>query len=203
MGLFEDAFAEIEKVMMEGVESDLEEYNINKKRPSITSLPFMRFSDARIEQVRKLRPGLLLAGTKKKLIRSMEEGRTTYAEVLVLARGHRLVDRSEHDPRFDIYRYFYKVADLSGNVIREDVPVLDDKYAFGLEYNGGDSASESGCADTVDPALYMHAYILHYYLGDDQYYVLLTREQFEDLTVFIKNAGGYYHFAEDGVGYIW
>ena len=29
MGFFEDAFDEIEKVMMEGVESDLEEYNIS------------------------------------------------------------------------------------------------------------------------------------------------------------------------------
>ena len=46
-------------------------------------------------------------------------------------------------------------------------------------------------------------YVLHYYLKDDQYYVALTKEEFEDLTLFVKFAGSRHHFVEDGVGYSW
>ena len=38
---------------------------------------------------------------------------------------------------------------------------------------------------------------------DDEHYVLLTREQFDDLSVLVKYAGSFWHYAEDGVGYRW
>ena len=95
------------------------------------------------------------------------------------------------------------MADLNGNVIREDVPMIDDKYSIALEYNNGDSASQTGCADVVDPGSYRHMYLVCYYLGDDQHFVLLTKEQLEDMTLLMNNAGSRFLYTEDGVGYRW
>ena len=44
---------------------------------------------------------------------------------------------------------------------------------------------------------------VHYYLKDNQYYVLLTKEQFDDMKVLMDHAGYYYLHLEDGVGYRW
>ncbi len=96
-----------------------------------------------------------------------------------------------------------KVADLNGNVIREDVSAIDDNYVITFAYNHGDSASDTGCPDKVNPGVYQHAYILHYYLKDEQFYVLITKEQFEDMPLLVKYAGTRWHFVEDGVGYKW
>ena len=107
------------------------------------------------------------------------------------------------DPVNNTYEYYYRVADLKGNVMREDVPVIDDQYAVRLAYNSGNSSSDTGCAEVVDPRGYPHMFIVHYYLKDNQYYVLLTKEQFDDMKVLMDHAGYYYLHLEDGVGYRW
>lgn len=203
MGDFDDNFFKIADGLLGGeFTKNMADYNVNQKRPSITTLSFSSVPESKVEEIKNVKTGLFSGGNKKKLMASILEGRTTYAEVLILAREDRIVDRSE-DPRNNRHKFFYKVADIRGNVIREDVPGPDDRYAVTLELNGGNSASETGCADKVDPSGYMHAYVIHYYLKDDQYYVLLTKEQWEDMSIFVNNAGASWHFVEDGVGYKW
>ena len=185
------------------ISDTLKEYDINKNRPSITSLNFVPLPAGKAEEIRNIKTGLFGGGTKKKLAASIEEGRTTYAEVLVLARERRIVERSENDPKFNTYWYFYKIADLSGVTMREDVAAIDDDHVISFDYYDGNSASDTGCADKVNPEIYMHMYLLHYYLKDDQYYVLLTKEQMDDLSLLVHHAGNRWHFVEDGVGYKW
>ena len=55
----------------------------------------------------------------------------------------------------------------------------------------------------VDPGSYRHMYLVCYYLGDDQHFVLLTKEQLEDMTLLMNNAGSRFLYTEDGVGYRW
>lgn len=208
MGLFdiEGGFKMLENSMMEEFASAMEEYQENQKYPSITTLPFIPVPLTKAEELRKTKKGFfgwgLFGGDKEAFIASIEEGRTTYAEVLVLARKYRIVEWAD-DPVNNTYEYYYRVADLKGNVMREDVPVIDDQYAVRLAYNSGNSSSDTGCAEVVDPSGYPHMFIVHYYLKDDQYYVLLTKEQFDDMKVLMDHAGYYYLHLEDGVGYRW
>lgn len=94
---------------------------------------------------------------------------------------------------------------MSGRVLRYDVPMLSDECSIVFRYNDGDSASETGCADVVNPAEYQHMFLLNYFLGDDEYDVLLTKGQFDTFEELVKNEplGGYYHYLNDGVGYKW
>lgn len=192
-GAFANAFSE-----------SMQEYEVNQKHPGIGTLTYTRVPVEKAEEIEKIKTGLFGGGTKKKLAASIREGRTVYTEVLALARTRKSVDRDpDRDPRFDRYEYFYKIATLDGAVIREDVPMMADECAIRFEYNNGDSASETGNADKVDPHGYLHMFLLRYYLKDDEHYVLLTREQFNDLSVLVKYAGSFWHYAEDGVGYRW
>ncbi len=199
-GIFGKAF---DKLYEDQLSKALGEYNINKDRPSVTTLEFRPVPSQKAEEIRNVRTGLFGGGTKKKLAASLEEGKTTYTEVLVLAKERRVVDRDDDNPELNTLKYFYKVADLNGNVIREDVPAIEDGYDISFECNSGNSASDTGSPDKVNPEAYMHAYIMHYYLKDDQYYVLLTKEQFEDMPLLVKHAGNRWHFVEDGTGYRW
>ncbi len=203
-------FDNINQAAMGMMSEGMKEYEIDQKRPDITSLPYKPIPAEQIEAVKKSKAGLFKGGFKKKLIASMEDGRTKYAEVLVLARFNKIVrssDEFEHDPdrRSSIYCMYYKIADLTGRVIRYDVPMLDDDHFVVFNYNTGDSASETGNQDTVDPGIYQHMILLQYYLNDDQNFVLLTKEDFEHLNIMIDNLkfGGYYHILGDGVGHKW
>ena len=82
-------------------------------------------------------------------------------------------------------------------------PALAKEIAVTFEYNNGDSASETGKADKVNPDGYLHMFLVRYFLKDDEHYVLLTRDQFEDLSFLVKHAGSFWHYAEDGVAYKW
>lgn len=199
-GIFEKAFDKLVDDQLSGAISD---YNINKNRPSVTTLEFHPVPAKKAEEIRNVRTGLFGGGTKKQLAASIDEGKTTFAEVLVLAKEKRVVDRSDDHPELNTLRYFYKVADLNGDVIREDVSAIADDYVINFECNNGDSATDTGSPDKVNPEAYTHAYILHYYLKDEQFYVLLTKEQFEDMPLLVKYAGTRWHFVEDGVGYKW
>ena len=185
------------------ISNALKEYEYNQRYPSVTSLNFVQLPSEKANELMGVKTGLFGRGTKKEFIKSVEDGSATYTEVVALARTYRVVDRSVRDSRFCTYKYFYKVADTEGNVIREDVPMIDDKYALTLELNGGNSSSATGNADKVDPNEYEHMYLLHYYIKDNQHYVLLTKEQFDDMSALVNNADSNYLFVEDGVGYEW
>lgn len=200
-------YSQVEADMMSQVAVLLKEAQINQKRPSITSLPFAPVPVKNVENIKKTNTGffglkLFGGGKKDQFVASVESGRTTYAKVLVLAGNRRVVNEPD-DPVNNVYKSFYKLADLNGTVIREDVPEIDDEYNLALPYNVGNSEGATGSADVVDPKAYLHAIVVHYYLKDEQFYVLLTKEQFDDMTALGNNLGNYWHFAEDGVGYKW
>lgn len=111
----------------------MQEYEENQKRPGIDTLIFKKVDPAKAEEVRAAKTGLFGGGTKKKLAASIEAGRTTYAEVLALARMNRDIDRSAEKSRFsDLYECYYKIADLDGNVLREDIPAIENEFAVFL-----------------------------------------------------------------------
>ena len=211
MGLFddikdmEDTFTSlIDGSFTNAISEAMRDNKINQKRPGIETLTFMRFPAGKAEEVRKIKTGLFGGGTKKKLADSIEDGRTTYAEVLAVARSLRSVEvGSDRDPKFDRREYFYKIAAPDGTILREDIPALAKEFAVTFEYNNGDSASETGKADKVNPDGYLHMFLVRYFLKDDEHYVLLTRDQFEDLSFLVKHAGSFWHYAEDGVDYKW
>ncbi len=200
----DDFFENITETLKEEVSESMAEYEVNKKRPSITTLDYTRVSADRGEELKGAKVGFFKNGFKKKLAESIIEGKTEFAEVLVLARAKKVIDRSEKT-RNVTYRYFYKIADLKGTVIRCDLPYLDDENPLNFRYYGGNSDSETGNVDVVDPENYRHMFVLHYCLGDDQNYVLLTREQLSDLEILADNVpfGGYDHALGDGVGHKW
>ncbi len=138
---------------VEGMLSNaIKEYEYNQRYPSVTSLNYVRIPEEKANELMGVKTGFFGRNTKKEFIKSVEDGSATYAEVIALARTHRVVDRSVTDSRLCTYKYFYKIADTEGNVIREDVPMIDDKYSISLEINGGDSSSDTGNADKVDPS---------------------------------------------------
>ena len=181
----------------------LKEYEYNQKYPSVTSLEFARLPAGKADELEKVKTGLFGKGVKKQFIKSVEDGSAVYTEVVALARNYKVVDRSTEDARYYTSKYFYKIADMQGNVIREDVPMIDDQYALTLELNGGNSSSNTGNADKVDPSEYERMYLLRYYIKDSQHYVLLTKDQFDDMTPLVNNADNNYLYCEDGVGYEW
>ncbi len=204
MGFFDylDGLAKSVTDTVEVLEKAKDQLKENEKFPSIYMLPLETVPAERADSLRDAKVGLFGGKDKKKFIESIEKGRTKYAEVLLLAREERVTERSENSENIT-RKYYYKIADLDGKVLREDVPAIDDEYAVALPYNEGRSASETGCADLVDPQNYPHMILLIYYLDDSDYCVLLTKEQFDDLTMMPKYAGSLYHRALGGLGYTW
>ena len=216
MGIFDmgDAFSNAVDNIMEGMMNDameqaneeLEQYNENQKRPSIESLNFRRVPVEKAQQIRAVRTGLFAGGTKKKLAASIEAGKTLYTEVLAIAREWRNIDPDVDRYRYydkDVNRYYYKLAAPDGTVLREDVPMLDDRLAIVFPLRDGDSVTDTGCADRVDPGEYREMLLLRCDLEGDLFYVLLTKEQMEDVTDLVKYGVRFWHIAEDGVGYLW
>ena len=194
--LFDSRFEKFDEMTESLLDGAMKKYEENQKYPSLYSYPFTPVPSIRANELKAVRMGLFGGSTKKAFIAAIENGKTAYLEVLVLSQVSRVVRRGEN-PRFNTRKYFYKVADLAGNVIREDVPIIDDESVFELP------AVETGCADVVEPALYPHAFIVNYYLMDDSHYVLLSEKQFDNLAALMKHAGSFYHRPEDGVGYQW
>ena len=63
-----------------------------------------------------------------------------------------------------------------------------------LEASGSSEANEAPATpeinpDPVDPKLFPHVILLHYYLGDTEYFRVLTKEQFADMIpgmIYVK-----------------
>ncbi len=180
----------------------LAEYEVNKKRPSITSLEYTKVPIEKIEELKNTKVGFLKNGFKKKLIKAIADGQVEYAEVLAVARTNKIIDRSEN-PRNNTYVYYYKIADLNGRVIQHDLPMIDDYYSISLDYNENEPIEKIGDVDVVNPSNYQHMYVFHYCFDDDNNYVLLTKEQLNNLGILASRVplGGFYHILGDGVGY--
>ena len=174
----------------------LEQAEKNQQYPSIASLHFTPVPAEKAEGLKQVKVGLFGGGTKKKFIAAIEEGRTTYAEVLALARESVIVRRAK-DPRDHLREIYYKVAALDGTVLRESVPAIDKEHAVEL------AVGDTGCANFVDPGNYPHMFIVNYYLKDDMHIVLLSKEQFDDMAPLMIHAGSFYHHTETGAGYKW
>ncbi|WP_029320135.1 hypothetical protein [Butyrivibrio sp. AE3004] len=200
-GMFESVAGEAFGALGEG----MKEYEKDQKRPSVTTLPFKPVPKETVEALKAVKTGLFKGSFKKKLLASIEDGRTKYAEVLLLSSANKVIRSDEDDPRLNTYCIFYKVADLNGRVLCGDIPMIDDAHSIEITYNNVDFASDKGCPDVVDPNGYQHVFLLEYFLGDDEYDVLLTSEQFADLKELVKCEpfGGYYHFMGDGTGHRW
>ncbi len=68
-GIFEKAFDKLVDDLLSGAIGD---YNINKNRPSVTTLEFRPVPAKKAEEIRNVKTGLLGGGTKKQLAASID-----------------------------------------------------------------------------------------------------------------------------------
>jgi hypothetical protein len=84
-----------------------------------------------------------------------------------------------------IYRIYAKVADLNGVVHRETVITAKEKNIPEWPSNWWDEQYKN--PDVVDPSGLAHAYILHYYIQNTEYFLLVEPDEFNDLSkVFLR-----------------
>lgn len=76
----------VDKIIDEQLSDAFKDYGVNKNRPSVTTLEFRPVPAKMAEEIRSVKTGLFGGGTKKQLAASIENGTTTYTEVLVLAK---------------------------------------------------------------------------------------------------------------------
>ena len=80
MGSFDDIFDMItDELIGDDIYESLEEYERNKKLPSITTLPFSKLSPVKIDEVKKIKTGIF-GRIKKQFVKGIVEGKTTFAE---------------------------------------------------------------------------------------------------------------------------
>ena len=102
---FDEMFAQVQGEAMKA-------YEENQKYRSVTSLTFKPVPAEKAKALKAANTGLfglgflggLFGRDKAKFIESIEQGRTVYTEVLVLAREHKVVDRSENNPEAVLYQ---------------------------------------------------------------------------------------------------
>ena len=123
---FDKAFTNfMDNVIDEQLSKGMEEYNKNMTRPGIDTLSFAPVPKEQAEKLKKKRAGLFSGRTRKQLIASILEGRMRWAEVAVISMTAKDLDYDgsvddDYKRLKSTYKYFYKMADLKGEVLRED-----------------------------------------------------------------------------------
>ena len=158
----------------------------DKRRPSIKDLEFKAIDPSVANDPR-------YKGYNKKtcaddFLDCIRSGRAGYAEVAVVTTCDVLVDTEykvfSEDYEY-IYRLYAKVADLSGTVYRETVMTAKDSDKSFWPHRFWDEGYNN--PDTVQASQLGRAYILHYYIQNNEYYLLVDPGEFKDLSkVFLR-----------------
>ncbi|MCR4842522.1 MAG: hypothetical protein K5840_04590 [Eubacterium sp.] len=169
----------------------------NDARPSVKDLEFKPFSTAVADLVRDAKADILSGGDKKKFIKCIEERRAGYAQVAIVADRRDVMEYDMDD--LEINNYYVKVADMEGRVLREDVAVVDTPERP-KDYEYPDTAD---CADVVNVEDYPKMYVLHYFLGRKEYYMAITKKQFDNIGSVVNGLCYQYDCLRDGYDYVW
>lgn len=165
----------------------------DEERPGIETLNFQPLPASKANGLK----AKLFAGEWNKFVEEIEGGRVEYAEVLFLDS-----EDAKGDGGTDA-KYYVKVADLDGNVIRGCVCSLKpsnkgyydrggwigpDEYMYEFPERTEEEFEEyelyfwaHACQDPVDPSERKHAYILHYNFKGTEYYGAIFENEFNNL----------------------
>ena len=206
MGLF-DSIKGVANFVKDAREENRKNYLNNKERRSVRDIEYTTLSPSVAEVVEKGKKGLFGGKDKQRFIDCIKEGRASYAEVYGVS--HKSVEElSGVDSRATV-RYV-KVATLDGVVLQEGVHVYDDEH---LDFDDDrepedawmkeDYVAPESNPDVVDTKGRMKLYILHYYLGKYEQYVVLKPAEFKDLSKIVKNIFCPYDCLDEGTGFVW
>ena len=170
----------------------------DEKRPDISSLSF---STLPAEKAKGLKPKLaLFAGEWNKFVDEIEAGRVEVAEALYLS----AVDVKDASSAMD-QRFYAKLADLNGNVIKGCVRVIvrDRRGVYPENMGGWMDPSDymraypertdeefdayeayfwaNACQDPVDPSDRKHVYVLRYTWKNQQCYGVIFEDEYNDI----------------------
>ena len=186
MGFFDKIKANLEEANRRAkVHSEMNKAALesDKGRPSIRDLDFKVIDPSKAND-----PSY--KGYNKKIgvddfLDCIRSGRAGYAEVAVVTTCEVLVD-VENDAFSDdyenIYRLYAKVADLSGTVYREIVMTNKDRKINRSVWPFNYWNEEYTNSDTVQASSLGRAFILHYYIQNNEYFLLVDPGEFKDLS---------------------
>ncbi len=157
-------------------------------RPSIESLPFTKLDPSAAEDPELQNVRVKNEAAKQQFIDCIRQGRAEYSEVMVVDSTEISVDSTrDHFREETIYIYcrYIKVADLNGTVRKDMVASLN---GIDLEnWYCGKFWEQAENPEVVSGPEFKHIFILHYYLGEKEYYMALEKEELEHLSKVADN----------------
>ncbi|MCR5717372.1 MAG: hypothetical protein K6G23_11035 [Lachnospiraceae bacterium] len=196
MGLFSIA-KDVVNMVKDAREAAAQEREANEKRPSVALMEFTPIPAEIADTLADAKAGFLGGGDKKKFIACIREGKAEYAEVAVVQFRQKTVEYREDDT--DKTNFYVKVANMDGTVLKEDVAVAE--YPAGYVEHSNAPMTQS--ADVIDPSLYKHMFVIHYYLGKKEYFLAIKPSEFKDLSKIVKFVDYHYECLSEGTGYDW
>lgn len=95
-------------------------------------------------------------------------------------------------------------------MLKEGIHVFDDrhlKFDDDLEPENAwmqeDYVAPESNPDIVDTTGRTRLYILHYFLGKNEQYMVVSSEEFQDLSLIVKNIFCPYDCLDEGLGFVW
>ena len=192
MGLFsklKDKIAEQKETQRLWTERKAKEAEDDARRPSTTTIPFSKLDSSmpNIIALKEKKIEKKYANDIAEFLACVDEGRAEYTEAMVVSQEQHCVEEKENIPlsgssdNIDrYYRYYVKIADLNGTVYRE--LVLTTKKDLVKEWKKTVDWQKAENPDIVTDTDYPRVYVLHYYLGDEEFYLALDKAEFDNIA---------------------
>ena len=179
----------------------------NTERPGIDTLVFSPLPTALASVLENEKGSLFGKGDRKKFIECIREGRATYAKVLGVAESSFEMRNGTDNTRT---AHFAKIATPDGVVLKESIHVFRDNF---LDINTSEEDEDAWMnedyvppvcnSDTVSTDNRRQLYLLHYYLGNDEQYMIVTEEEFNNPSLLLNELNFPYNCLGDGSGFVW
>ena len=98
----------------------------------------------------------------------------------IIALKDKKIDKKYEDDIDRYYRYYVKIADLNGTVYRE--LVLTTKRDLVKAWKKNVDWLQAENPDVVTNTDYPRVYVLHYYLGEEEFYLALDKAEFDNIA---------------------
>lgn len=148
----------------------------------IEALPFQTIPASEAENVLKAKNGFLnLGGNKKKFAKCIEEGKAGICEVAVASEFWVEEDDTE-------YPYGVVLTKDGRELCAEGVMTFDEKVFFAqpeAPYGRYDAFKELSDDAKRQAAECKKGFVIHYFLGKDEYYKLIVPEWAQDLKLLV------------------
>ncbi|MCR5291475.1 MAG: hypothetical protein K6E28_01145 [Eubacterium sp.] len=178
-------FQESEKIKSKMVSKEVA---ADANRPGIRSLPYKQLITSVADDPRLMEPRKVNKKQREQFIECIRQGRFSYTEVVIVDTCNHIIGTRTNffgdDSRDYEWRYYAKVADMNGQVYKEVIMSLNEELPFGWTNNYWDEKYQN--PDHVDISQYPHAFIVHYYLQQTEYYRILTYDEFANLSSLVR-----------------